>query len=570
MRLGVDFNILNQKGTPAFYSDIFANRPTYGFAGRVFISTDTGAIYEDTGTSWTLIADAGAGTTGTLQQVTTNGNTTTLGIAVQGINIGTGNNNIAQNTGLGTTTLNAVTTGGGNTAIGYTALQFDTTGQANTAVGNIALNINTTGAGSTAIGSQSLANSNGDNNTAIGYQAGNSITTGSYNTIVGNYVGSAALSNNVVLADGAGTVRYQWNGTSNNFTGSITSSSLTAGSVLFAGASGLLSDSNATFFWDNTNKRLGIGNAAPGAPLDIHGTGTVAHFNGTTTNNAYILFQNAGTGKWRVGNNYNAGANDFNIYNVLTAENTITIDSSNNLTTIGTLQSSKGTSVPGTIQFALKTSAGNTRAGIGLVGTDGTNSGSDLFLYSFLDNGSPVTILKAIRATGAVNFGNTITATGIVSSGTMQSKSTLFVGDTTVSSAFNIQLQNSSNGFQFGINSTCTLFQFINGGPTVVATINGATGVYTPLSDVNQKKDFENSEIGLNEILSLKPTLYRMKNEEGTNKHLGFIAQEVKEFIPQSFVESENFIGLDFNPIVAALVKAIQQLNDKLIRNNIN
>ena len=90
MSLRVNFNILNQKGTPAFYSDVFANRPAFGFAGRVFISTDTGAIYEDTGSAWTLIADAGAGTTGTLQQVTTNGNTTAQGLVVTAGNIAIG------------------------------------------------------------------------------------------------------------------------------------------------------------------------------------------------------------------------------------------------------------------------------------------------------------------------------------------------------------------------------------------------------------------------------------------------------------------------------------------------
>ncbi|NBP74416.1 MAG: hypothetical protein EBU61_00035 [Crocinitomicaceae bacterium] len=82
--------IINQKGTPAFFSDIFANRPAFGYAGRVFISTDTGAIYEDTGSSWTLIADAGAGTTGTLQQVTTNGNTTTQGVVITTGNLAIG------------------------------------------------------------------------------------------------------------------------------------------------------------------------------------------------------------------------------------------------------------------------------------------------------------------------------------------------------------------------------------------------------------------------------------------------------------------------------------------------
>ena len=59
----LDLSILNQKGTPMFYSDIFANRPNFGIVGRIFISTDTAAIYRDTGTAWDLISDAtGAGT----------------------------------------------------------------------------------------------------------------------------------------------------------------------------------------------------------------------------------------------------------------------------------------------------------------------------------------------------------------------------------------------------------------------------------------------------------------------------------------------------------------------------
>ncbi len=55
----LDLSILNQKGTPMFYSDIFANRPAFGIVGRIFISTDTAAIYRDTGSSWVLIGDGG-------------------------------------------------------------------------------------------------------------------------------------------------------------------------------------------------------------------------------------------------------------------------------------------------------------------------------------------------------------------------------------------------------------------------------------------------------------------------------------------------------------------------------
>ena len=81
MGFSYNVNVLNQKGSPAIYTDTFANRPAFGFAGRLFIANDTAAIYEDTGTAWVLIANVSSGA-GTLQQVTTNGNTSNVGISV--------------------------------------------------------------------------------------------------------------------------------------------------------------------------------------------------------------------------------------------------------------------------------------------------------------------------------------------------------------------------------------------------------------------------------------------------------------------------------------------------------
>ena len=49
----------------------------------------------------------------------------------------------------------------------------------------------------------------------------------------------------------------------------VTVSGLTVGSVLFAGSGGVITQDNANLFWDNTNKRLGIGNASPAAQLHI-------------------------------------------------------------------------------------------------------------------------------------------------------------------------------------------------------------------------------------------------------------------------------------------------------------
>jgi hypothetical protein len=53
--------------------------------------------------------------------------------------------------------------------------------------------------------------------------------------------------------------------------GTGTSTAFTAGSVVFAGASGVYSQDNANLFWDNANDRLGIGTATPAAKLDVIG-----------------------------------------------------------------------------------------------------------------------------------------------------------------------------------------------------------------------------------------------------------------------------------------------------------
>lgn len=173
--IGVDYGVLNQRGSPSWFSDIYANIPTAGYKGRMFISTDTFAFYRDTGTGWDLIGGPGTGT----------------------------------------------------------------------------------------------------------------------------ITGSGA----------SGQVSY--------FNGSST----------LAGSNNL--------FWDSTNNRLGIGTATPGVALDIHATGTNAQFNGTGTNNAYLVFQNSGTSKWRIGNTYNTG-NSFDLYNNSLTTNALSINSTTNTATFGT------------------------------------------------------------------------------------------------------------------------------------------------------------------------------------------------------------------------------------------
>lgn len=55
--------------------------------------------------------------------------------------------------------------------------------------------------------------------------------------------------------------------------GTGTATAFTAGSVVFAGASGVYTQDNANLFWDNTNGRLGIGTSSPEGVFHVQYTG---------------------------------------------------------------------------------------------------------------------------------------------------------------------------------------------------------------------------------------------------------------------------------------------------------
>ncbi|MBL8022652.1 MAG: hypothetical protein JNK54_00015 [Elusimicrobia bacterium] len=70
-----------------------------------------------------------------------------------------------------------------------------------------------------------------------------------------------------------------------------TLSGLTSGSVLFANSASSAGQDNSNFFWDNTNKRLGIGTTGPTGKLDV---------NQTVAGSVAVQGQNAGTVFWKV------------------------------------------------------------------------------------------------------------------------------------------------------------------------------------------------------------------------------------------------------------------------------
>jgi hypothetical protein len=184
-------------------------------------------------------------------------------------------------------------------------------------------------------------------------------------------------------------------------------------------------------------------------------------------------------------------------------------------------------------------------------------------------NGGATELKFNFPSAGSVAFNNGTTRLNITSGGNILVNTTSdngikfqVIGDTYASGYVYFKNQASSNNFAIYGSTNILVYNSAVGN---IASINASTGIYTPTSDKNKKKDFEVSNIGLNEVMQLKPTLYRMKTDDSNGiKELGFIAQEVKDYIPNAYVESGDFIGLNFNPIVAALTKAVQELKAEL------
>ena len=78
--------------------------------------------------------------------------------------------------------------------------------------------------------------------------------------------------------------------------GTGTATAFTVGSVVFAGASGVYTQDNASFFWDDTNNRLGIGTTTPGSAIETNAAVAAAFFVNPTTVSA----------NYTVPTNYNA------------------------------------------------------------------------------------------------------------------------------------------------------------------------------------------------------------------------------------------------------------------------
>ena len=116
-----------------------------------------------------------------------------------------------------------------------------------------------------------------------------------------------------------------------------------------------------------------------------------------------------------------------------------------------------------------------------------------------------------------------------------------------------------------------------------------ATNGTIQTSNQEDKADIEDSDLGLDFVLALKPKAYRWASTRGTitppseiggepvierkpgvRRHYGLIAQDVrdslagKDFAGYCHDQESNFYGLRYSEFIAPLIKAIQELTRRV------
>jgi len=330
----LDLSILNQKGTPMFNSDTFANRPAFGIVGRIFISTDTKEFYRDTGTSWELLGGPGSGT------ITGSGAATQVAFW-NGTSSISGSNNLfwdSTNNYLGINT---------NTPTSALDVHHSTSSGAilnqTTATNNNTLNFQTSGAGRWRIGNFYTAGADdfgifdvvgslqqltiikttgqtfiGAKTTASGRLVVNSATADNHLQIIGANSPSIRIDN----AGSGGTQRFAiGNATAtNNFiqgsgAGDFCITTASAGPLLF----GMWQTTNASEVMRITTAN----NLVVGSTTD---NGNRLQVNGNISVNNLVKFAPL-SGFTQIG----VSGSDFNIYNGTATEIRLTINNSGNL-----------------------------------------------------------------------------------------------------------------------------------------------------------------------------------------------------------------------------------------------
>lgn len=223
--------------------------------------------------------------------------------------------------------------------------------------------------------------------------------------------------------------------------------------------------------------------------------------------------------------------------------------------------------------------------GIGVVGTAGTNGSSGLVGSGGTSLGA--TGVLAIQGSGGLAL--EVSGKMAITSNALVTNLNADLLDGNHSSAFlgvsaTATNSNSLGGFLAGnwcrliatpdgtANAAGAGIQLLSSVPGVSWSGSGNTVTAISTSDRRLKNNILDEEDGLAFVMRMRPRTYEMRDQPGKRYH-GFIAQEIKSIITDvsdgTVIENDNgMLGVDYNGLESIVVKAIQQLNDKIEEMN--
>jgi hypothetical protein len=444
------------------------------------------------------------------------------------------------------------TTAGGTGLTTYTAgdLLYYATGTSLNKLGIGATNTVLTSSGtapqwSTGLNLTSLTVTNGSSNTNVSLNSNADAILA-----VGRY-SSNASGPQVVLRKLRGSIASPTTVVANDISGDVFSQAYDGTNLL-----------NATLIRSTVDTVTGAGNINTRMSFLTRPTG------GADVVERMILF---GSGGLSLGNTTNPGTANFSLGSLVSTSTA----TPNTLSLGGTYSNTEGANPKLRVFWD-----GSNASGLGVSANGMDYIGAGAAHHKFFSNGAYVggfdtggRFLVNTTDTGALF--QSATTTSAVSARIANTLSTGLTAD-----IFQVTALNHPSGTGFH------LIRCYTSGPTVQFAVRGDGTVYAQnttiqsLSDIRTKENVRESENGLDVIMALRPVRFDFKKGFGNEKKnvLGFVAQEVETVFPDAVDvvndpdgdgPEEPYKSVGPSALIPVLVKAIQELNDKLKAANV-
>jgi phage baseplate assembly protein gpV len=510
-----------------------------------------GILYDDdhdAGTSGQVLSTTGLGTDWVDMEINdlTDGKTSGSSVFL-GSNAGANDNGSDNyNVGIGIDALYTNTSGINNTANGFQALGYNT-GSRNTAFGMSALNRNINGGYNIGIGYQAnYYNQEGSQNTIIGCQAGRGTSDHdkSGNVFLGYKAGYSETESNKLYienSDGPPLIYGEFDNDYIKINGDFEVTGILYDDDHDAGTNGqILSSTSTGTDWvemeinDLTDGKTG-GNSV------FLGSGA-----GTSDDNSEN--RNVGVGINALHTNFTGYRNTANGYNTLYTNSTGNYNTANGYQALYYNTDSRNTALG---SFALhRNTSGEHNVGIGFETNGNNQEGSYNTMIGYQAGCGGVLHDKSGNVFIGYSAGYNETGDNRLYIENSSSSIPLIWGDFT-----NNRIVINGNS---GHNTNNRTF-FSNGSA-------GGTTTWSNDSDIRLKKNISTISSALDKVIHLHGVNYEWKETENHAEGLqmGFIAQEVKEIIPEVVDSNGDYYSMQYAPITALLVEAIKEQQQQM------